>query len=432
MVISDEKVEEVLSTITSLMKQMQEVSSQNGDLQRKNNELHEEMIQMLKSTAKHQQWLPADDENEESKPRLNRTNRPRPIRPIIEEGVDDFGWNLFLDKWQRYKQMTGVEDEHEVCLELRDSCSPEVNRMLFEFIGADKLNDSHLTEAILLKDIKAVAVRSIHKEVHRWHFNQIAQDNSEKVTKFVGRLKAQAILCDYNVECSCGRRVSYAEEMVAQRVVSGVTNPEHQSKVLGEAEDLNTLKKKVDKLISLETTDEASSKMRLPFASRSNPIKSSQYKRDQMQKLTGNDRKMVGEDNGRMKRGRSQFPGRGRFQRSNDQRSNDQRSNARSKRCRGCGRSSHPNGKTMARKDCPAWGQKCNACQKENHFEKVCERRSRASFAGRDTSGSEEDYFTETEDECLSDYTDDGEAYSFADCSKSEDFRLRHPPGHPK
>jgi len=417
-VISDEKVEEVLSTITSLMKQMQEVTSQNGDLQRKNNELHEEMIQMLKSTAKHQRWLPADEDNaEESKPRLNRPNRPRPIRPIIEEGVDDFGWNLFLDKWQRYKQMTGVEGAREVCLELRDSCSPEVNRMLFEFIGADKLNDTHLTEEILLKDIKAVAVRSIHKEVHRWHFNQIAQDDSEKVTKFVGRLKAQAILCDYNVDCQCGRRVSYAEEMVAQRLVSGVTNPEHQSKVLGEAEELNTLKKKVDKMISLETTDEASSKMRLPFTSRSNPIKSSQYKRDQRQKLTGNDRKIKpqGEDNERMKRGRSRF----------------QRSNTR-KRCRGCGRSSHPNGKTMARKDCPAWGQKCNACQKENHFEKVCEKRSRASFAGGDTSGSEEDYFTETEDECFSDYTDDGEAYSYADCSKSADFRLRHPPGHAK
>lgn len=411
MVISDEKVEAILEALHKTMDQMCLV-------QQENSELHKELISILKSNANLNGKMKAekktgesssDGDNVESK---SRTNRPKPVRPIIEEGVDDFGWNIFLDKWERYKQVAELKDEREVCLELRDSCSADVNRMLFEFIGVEELNKTSLTEVDLLEDIKSVAVRSIHKEVHRNHFNLISQDGSEKVTKFVGRLKAKSILCDFNVKCECGKRVSYAEEMVAQRLTTGVTNPEHQSKVLGEAEELDTLKKKVDRLISLETTDEASNKMRIPFSSRSTPITASQYKRDQKQKVVGQNRKLVGEDSAeKMRRGRSKF----------------RRPNDRRRRCRGCGRSSHPHGKTMARKDCPAWGQKCNTCEGENHFSKVCERRSRASFAGDDTSGSEEDYFTETEDECFSDCAD-AEECSHDYAVTSQDFcRCHHP-----
>ena len=413
MVISDEKVESILETMRTTMEQL-------CDLQKENSDLHKEMMTMLKSGGGFPQHKPSGDfsaKQEDDGEKRKRFNRPKPIRPIIEEGVDDFGWNLFIDKWERYKLTIGLEnDEQETCSELRESCSPEVNRMLFEFIGADELRKKELTEEALLNNIKSVAVRSIHQEVHRWRFNQIAQCDSEKVTKFVGRLKAQAILCDFNVSCACGKRVSYAEEMVSQRLTTGVINPEHQSKVLCEAEQLNTLKLKVDKLISLETTDEASSKIRTPLSSRSNPIKTSQYKRDQKQKLV---QPVVGEDTEMMSRGRTRFR---------------RPPSDRRRRCRGCGRSDHPNNKSMARHDCPAWGQKCKTCGKENHFEKVCERRSRASFAG-DTSGSEEDFFTEDEDEGLSDFTDNevsaaSATYDYA--ARSQDFCLCHPPGQRK
>lgn len=408
MVISDEKVESILETMRTTMEQL-------CNIQKENSDLHKEMMSMIKSGGSFPQQGESGGmhfKQEEDGERRRRFNRPKPVRPIIEEGVDDFGWNLFLDKWERYKLTIGLQDdEREACAELRESCSPEVNRMLFEFIGADELKNEGMTEEALLNNIKSVAVRSIHQEVHRWRFNQIAQCDSEKVTKFVGRLKAQAVLCGFNVNCECGKRVSYAEEMVSQRLTSGVINPEHQSKVLGEAEQLDTLKKKVDKMISLETTDEASSKIRTPLSSRSNPIKTSQYKRDQKQKLIGDAEKKPFGDAEKMRRGRT------RFRRPMD----------RKRRCRGCGRSSHPSGKTMARQDCPAWGQQCKTCGKDNHFEKVCEKRSRASFAG-DTSGSEEDFFTETEDECFSDYAD----YEESAANATQDFCRCHPPEQPR
>ena len=278
MAISEEK----LGTMMEMMQKTLEVMC---TVQKENSEFQRGMFKMFEDREKtrleqtphqfHKREYDAPDEDARKK----MAARPRAIRPIIEEGVDDFSWNLFLDKWQRYTLAIGVETEREICAELRECCSQEVNRMLFEFIGGKELNSTGMTEAKLLNHIKAVAVRSIHKEVHRYHFNQISQGESEKVAKFVGRLKAQAILCDFNVKCKCGDRVSYAEEMVAQRLTSGAANPEHMTKVLGEAEELTTLKEKVDKMISLETTDEAANKIRSPQPSHANPMKTSMYKR---------------------------------------------------------------------------------------------------------------------------------------------------------
>ena len=233
----------------------------------------------------------------------------------------------------------------------------------------------------------------------------------KKVTQFVGRLKAQALLCDYNVECNCGLRVSYADQMVSQRLLSGAANPEHQSKVLGEADELKTLKQKVDKMISLEATDEATTKIRAPLASRSGPIKSSKYRREQKNKLIGPQRKVEeGADADKPSATRPRRP------------------EERKRQCRGCGRNTHPNGKSMARSDCPAWGKTCNSCKRPNHFDKVCERReSRSSYAGGMTSGSEEDFFTDSDDDYWSD-TDCKE--TMASASRSSDFRPRHPPEH--
>ena len=111
-------------------------------------------------------------------------------------------------------------------MNLRESCSTAINRLLFQYVGEQELNDQALTEEKLLAHIKSVAVQSIHMEVHRWHFNQLEQQDSENATKFVGQLKAQAALCKFQVQCSCSKWVSYDEEMgFTERLTSGVQNP---------------------------------------------------------------------------------------------------------------------------------------------------------------------------------------------------------------
>ena len=97
-----------------------------------------------------------------------------------------------MDTWTRYKSMIGVVDTDVVVVrqELRTACSTDVNKLLFEFVGATTLN--RCTEAELLGHIKSVAVKTVHKEVHQMAFNKMAQNQGESITNYVARLKAKA------------------------------------------------------------------------------------------------------------------------------------------------------------------------------------------------------------------------------------------------
>ena len=169
--------------------------------------------------------------------------------------------------------------------------------------------------------------------------------------------------------------MSYADEMIAQRMVSGLVNTEHQSKLLSEAKELDTLLKKVERVMALETTEDATTQIRVQ--SKVNAAKS-QYRKQKTPKPTGG------------------FPSR---QKSFDARKKPIR------RCRGCGKSDHGPKKTMNRTDCSALGHTCKTCGKQNHFESVCEaRKSHVSFARNyDCSTDESSY----EDEADYEWTED-------------------------
>ena len=124
----------------------------------------------------------------------------KPDRPTVESGMNDREWALFDDSWGRYKKMANITDLETIRMELRAACSTDVNKMLFEFVGSETLDTS--TEADLLSHIKSVAVRTVHKEVHRMVFNTMVQKDKESVTKFVAALKSQAALCQFKVSCS--------------------------------------------------------------------------------------------------------------------------------------------------------------------------------------------------------------------------------------
>ena len=99
--------------------------------------------------------------------------RPRPNRPNVEGNIDDHEWELFKDSWRRYKTMTNLTTTEEIRLELRAACSNEVNKLLFEIIGAATLDVC--TEENLLGHIRAVAVKGTHKKVHRLSFSKLIQ-----------------------------------------------------------------------------------------------------------------------------------------------------------------------------------------------------------------------------------------------------------------
>ena len=322
-----------------------------------------------------------DDNNRSLFNPTRSSRRMKPKRPTVKDQLDGIGWDIFLDAWNRYKKIAELNGEEETCMELREACSEDVNQHLYQFIGAHELNRDDLTERELLDHIKTVAVKSIHAEVHRWNFNQLTQDEGETITRYVARLKSKASLCDFTVKCSCSRDVSYSEQMVSQGLLAGLADADHQSRVLSEVQDLPDLKSKVERLVSLETTDAATAEIKSPLGpTKSEAAKASEYRKIQ--------------------RGRSptrSHPSPQRQRRFKRRRFSSPRSGDlnRNRECRGCGNTSHGKEKTMARRDCPAMGKKCDSCGMENHFTKVCERRSRSSLMRSD----DDTPFEDTEDE---------------------------------
>ena len=199
-------------------------------------------------------------------PRINRPIRAKIERPVIDADCSDNQWVIFQDAWERYKQMASITTNAEIRNELRSACSSKVNEMLFNFVGPDILNTA--TELDLLKHIKAVAVRAVHPEVYRQQFFTLKQSDSESVTNFVSRLKAQAMLCAFSTKGTCQTQdchASYSSEMVKSQLIAGTRNPSHQSKVLSEMELLKTLDQVINRLLALESTERATSRFRSPF-----------------------------------------------------------------------------------------------------------------------------------------------------------------------
>ena len=91
--------------------------------------------------------------------------------------------------------MTGLAGEDGIRMELRASCSSDVNKLLFEFVGATTLDTA--SEQELLGHIRSIAVKGTHKEVHRMNFGKLIQQEGESITQFVARLKSQATLCQF-------------------------------------------------------------------------------------------------------------------------------------------------------------------------------------------------------------------------------------------
>ena len=286
----------------------------------------------------------------------------KPDRPVIEPNCSDNDWAIFEDSWARYKNMTRINAEADKIMELRACCSTEVNKLLFDFVGPEKLNSS--TEDELLKLIKSLAVKGVHKEVHRLNFTRMHQDQDEPITQFVARLKAQASLCDYIICCStegCAK-ISYAEEMVSHQMVSGLANPDHQSRILADVSSLTTFKEKLDRLISLETTAESAPQLSIAQGgTRANAT--SQYRKSK-DKAGGTGKPKI-------------------FDKKKSVQPNV--------KCSGCGSDSHPPGKSMIRTDCPAWGKTCNNCGRPNHFRAVCRQSKAQSSRSEEANVDEEE-----------------------------------------
>ena len=286
----------------------------------------------------------------------SRYKSKKPDRPIINAGLDDREWVLFLDTWERYKTMVGFAtgDVSVIRMELRTCCSSEVNKLLFEFVGPETLKTCSETQ--LLAHIKSVAVKVTDRTVHQMAFGKMCQNDRESIAHFVGRLKSQAFLCEFTIRCDkCNPEhlVNYSDHRIAERLIAGLRNQEHQRKILSEAATLITLDDKIKRLQIFETTDESATLLQSPRT----PAQPSEAAASH-----SNYRKL-----------------------KNDNRNNkNQVKDSSNTKCRWCGQLSHGKGKPMDKANCPASAETCLNCHRKGHLTSVCER-SKSEPAVEDT-----------------------------------------------
>ena len=186
----------------------------------------------------------------------------KPSRPTIDIDTSESEWSVFEDQWARFKRMAKLTVIEEIRDNLRQCCSPQLNKRLFDVKGAATLNAA--SEEDLLSWIKEIAVKGVHTEVHRTQFVHCKQKQGESLNSYHGRLKSESKLCDFRVPapascsvdtCTCanhGMQISYQDDMVATQLIAGLYNSEHQAKVLSESATLLTLEDKLKRLFVLD------------------------------------------------------------------------------------------------------------------------------------------------------------------------------------
>ena len=156
----------------------------------------------------------------------------------------------------------------------------------------------------------------------------------------------------------CGECVCYAEEIVATQMLSGLSNMEHQCRVLSEAPPLERPQAKYRKLVAPKTTDTSTKQLHGAGAIQpksSKVAQKSEYKKEK----------------------------------------------DHTKACKGCGRSSHAGKAVLLRNECPAFNMTCHNCGIKGHLKAVCRRQRDQGKQGQDrtkTSATREP-FDEEDDE---------------------------------
>ena len=259
------------------------------------------------------------------------TDRPRvknPERPEIDLGYSETQWAFFLDEWQVYKRRAALKEEN-LTDELRASCSKDLRKTLFDFVGSVAL--ANLTEAALLEKIKSAAVIGKNKAVHRKEFYEIQQAPDEPINRFVAKLRAKAERCNFTQKCSaagCGQINSYADEMVCDQMTYGLYDKDIQQEVLAKDKTLESFEDSYALIEAYELGKQAKAQLDSHSKSEVNAFRS-KYQQEQHRKDKG--LKQI---------------------------------------CTGCGTTKH-SGK-QREDECEAWGMQCKNCGRSNHLTDVC------------------------------------------------------------
>jgi len=258
----------------------------------------------------------------------------RQARPTLSSGITPEKWSYFISKWNRYKCSTELTGQ-KLKYQLIECCDEELQLTIHRAFGD---NVASKTEAQILQDIKRYAVKDENKLISRNSLRCMMQRADEDIKHFAARIKGQAEICDYTVQCTspnCGQIVSYIEEEIKDQICKGLYDQEIRQAILSHHDQ----KLKLDELISFISTRELGKKSNVELNEGAQCSKISAYRKAKFSEV---------------KEVTKTLP-----------------SNTK---CYWCGKTGHGyKAKPETRHaKCPAYGNQCKNCKKENHFSEVC------------------------------------------------------------
>ena len=212
-------------------------------------------------------------------------------------------------------------------------CSEELRLDLMRDIRSDVAT---MPEALLLENIKRLAVREESVLVHRIRLSKMVQTPGMGIRNFLANLRGQASLCKFISRCTeqdCHHTFDYSNEIIKDNLIRGISDPEILADLLGDSKTDRSLEEVVSFIAQKEQG-----------------------------KAT---RSAVGDSTGAMKQVRDgPHPPAQPHKHKSESRGN----------CWACGGPSHGqrNDRTTRAQKCPAWTSTCSKCGIKGHASKMC------------------------------------------------------------
>ena len=254
-------------------------------------------------------------------------------RPTITAAGTSEEWSYFESRWTDYITATKITGTDRV-VQLLECCSEPLRKDLTRAAGGTLTNK---TEAQVLAAIKTLAVREENVMVARVNLHNMRQDRDETVRSYGARLQGQAGVCKFVMKCpGCEIEVNYTDSILRDVLTRGIADPDIQLELLGNSKQNMTVEEVFQFVEAKESGKRSASTL---LDSHAVDVASSSYRKAK----------------------------------------NAQQRDIRDKNipCSYCGTKGH--GKSapgrQRRLECPAYGHKCELCNRDHHMESVCRSR---------------------------------------------------------
>jgi hypothetical protein len=276
-------------------------------------------------------------------------------RPIIASGGTSEEWSYFLTRWSDYKTATNISGTEQI-IQLLECCEEDLRKDITRAAGGSLTTKS---EDDVLRWMKMLAVRQENIMVARKDLYEMQQRSDEAIRSFGARVKGQASVCKYTLECpGCNIEVNYTNKMLRDVIVRGIVDKEIQLDLLSDRNQEMPLEEVMRYVEAKEAGKRSANKI--------------------LQTNHGD-----GANSSSIK---SQY-----------QKSRSANQTREGKLCSYCGKSGHGKALNERKKLCPAYGKTCSHCGIPNHLTIMCRLKAQGFVKPKETPSSIQHNFIASE-----------------------------------